>query len=162
PQAQGIDANVHLLGGAQLLFEKTGTTTPQTVYQDAALTIPHANPVIADSAGVWAPIYLDDNQSSYRVTLYSSVATGGILLRGPVDPCNPFVSTFTQTAIGLALYPRSAREIAVGVTPSNYGYPQGDVRRYGAVLDGVTDDTAALQRWASIAGNLVFPVAQTA
>jgi parallel beta-helix repeat protein len=37
-----------------------------------------------------------------------------------------------------------------------------DVRHYGAVLDGVTDDTAALQAWANVGGNLVFPVAATA
>lgn len=46
---------------------------------------------------------------------------------------------------------RTAAEIAAGVTPSNYSYPVGDVRRYGAVGDFVTDDTAALQRWINVA-----------
>lgn len=48
------------------------------------------------------------------------------------------------------LYARTAAEATAGVTPTYYYYPPGDVRRYGAVLDGVTDDTAALQRWASV------------
>lgn len=48
------------------------------------------------------------------------------------------------------LYARTAAEVTAGVTPTYYYYPPGDVRRYGAVLDGVTDDTAALQRWASV------------
>jgi hypothetical protein len=37
-------------------------------------------------------------------------------------------------------------EVDAGVTPSDYRYPPGDVRRYGAVGDGTTDDTAAIQR----------------
>lgn len=144
PQAQGIDSNVRLLVGAQLLFEKTGTTTPQTVYKDAALTTPHDNPVVADSAGVWAPIYLDDTQVAYRVTLFSSVATGSTLIRGPIDPCNPFVSTLTQNAVGVALYPKSVAELAGGITPINYSYPHGCVDRYGTnSVPGTTDMTAA-------------------
>lgn len=35
-------------------------------------------------------------------------------------------------------------EITAGVTPVDATYPPGDVRRYGAVGDGVTDDTTAL------------------
>lgn len=40
---------------------------------------------------------------------------------------------------------RTAGEIAASVTPSNYAYPPGDVRRYGAIGNGVADDTAAIQ-----------------
>jgi hypothetical protein len=40
-------------------------------------------------------------------------------------------------------YARTAAEVAVSVTPSNYAYPPGDVRRYGALLNGVADDTTA-------------------
>jgi hypothetical protein len=39
--------------------------------------------------------------------------------------------------------PRTAAEIAASVTPTNYQYPEGDIRRYGAVVDGSTDDRAA-------------------
>lgn len=111
--------------------------------------------MVADSAGVWGPIYLDDSQSPYRVTLYSSVATGSVLLRGPVDPCNPFISTLTQAAVGAALYPRTATEVAVGVTPTSYVYPPIDVRRYGALLNNSADDTAALNRAISVAAQSV-------
>lgn len=40
---------------------------------------------------------------------------------------------------------RTAAEISAGITPTNYAYPPGDIRRYGAKLDGVTDDSAAVQ-----------------
>jgi parallel beta-helix repeat protein len=64
-------------------------------------------------------------------------------------------------ALDVATEPTAA-ERAAGVTPGDARYPPGDVRRYGAVLDGSTDDTAALRRWARVGGELRFPVAQTA
>src|SRR5690606_20721054 len=42
-------------------------------------------------------------------------------------------------------YSRTAAEIAAGVTPVDYRYPEGNVRRYGAVGNGVADDTQAIQ-----------------
>lgn len=40
-------------------------------------------------------------------------------------------------------YAQTTAESAAGVTPVNYAYPFLDVRRYGAVGNGTTDDTAA-------------------
>lgn len=53
-------------------------------------------------------------------------------------------ATMTQATIGVLYRPRSAAEIAASVTPTNYYYDWGDVRRYGAVGDNSTDDTTAL------------------
>jgi len=39
----------------------------------------------------------------------------------------------------------------------NYEYPVGDVRRYGATGDGITDDTVSLRAWATVGGDLVLP-----
>jgi hypothetical protein len=55
---------------------------------------------------------------------------------------------------------RTSAEVAAGVTPVNYAYAPGDVRRYGAVGDGVTDDTDAIQNAidaAGVAGEVLFP-----
>jgi hypothetical protein len=41
---------------------------------------------------------------------------------------------------------RTPAEVAAGISPINPAYEPGDVRRYGAKLDGVTDDSAALTR----------------
>ena len=57
---------------------------------------------------------------------------------------------------------RTAAEIANSVTPTHYGYDPGDIRRYGAVLDGTTDDTTAVTNWLKVGGELTFPVAGTA
>lgn len=58
-----------IMAGAKLHFFQTLTTTPQNTYQDNARTTPHANPVVADSNGVFAPIYLDPTLPDYRVRL---------------------------------------------------------------------------------------------
>lgn len=54
-------------------------------------------------------------------------------------------SGITQASIGAVLYPRTAGEIAAGVTPTNFGYQPYDVRRYGAETDNLlsADDTTA-------------------
>lgn len=48
------------------------------------------------------------------------------------------------------VYARTAAEVAAGVTPTAYYFAPGDARRYGAVGDGTTDDTTALQNWAAV------------
>lgn len=58
-----------LLPGAKLYFFQTGTSTPQPVYQDIALTVAHAQPVVADGAGKFDAIYLDPALPHYRITL---------------------------------------------------------------------------------------------
>lgn len=42
-------------------------------------------------------------------------------------------------------YARTAAEIAVGVTPTDYSYEPGNVKRYGAAGNNTTDDTVAIQ-----------------
>ena len=52
---------------------------------------------------------------------------------------------------------RTAAEIAAGVTPTNYAYPPGDARRYGAKGDASTDDTTALQNWVKANSTVYLP-----
>lgn len=54
-------------------------------------------------------------------------------------------TSLSAGVIGGYLYPRTAAELAAGVTPSAYQYPPGDIRRYGAVGDGITNDSVAIQ-----------------
>jgi hypothetical protein len=55
---QVLDSNGDPISGAKLNCYAEGTTTPQTVYQDESLSTAHANPVVADGDGRFAPIYL--------------------------------------------------------------------------------------------------------
>jgi hypothetical protein len=43
------------------------------------------------------------------------------------------------------VWAQTSAESSAGVTPTDYRYSPGDVRRYGAAVDGSTDDSAALQ-----------------
>jgi hypothetical protein len=66
----------------------------------------------------------------------------------------PVISSaaLTQANVGAALYPVLAGE--AGVT--NTAYPYGDVRRFGAVGNGVVDDTAAIQNCLNCSARVFF------
>jgi hypothetical protein len=73
---------------------------------------------------------------------------------GVPEPATAIETTvLTQSVIGETLYPRTTAEVNVGVTPTNYFYPQGNVKRYGAVGNGVASDTTAVQRAINVASN---------
>lgn len=134
PFASGV-----FMPGARLRAYLTGTTTPTPLYSDSALTTAVTQPVIADATGTFQELYLRTD-IVYKITL----STSADVLVYSVDPANDLL--IDQAAIGLSLYPRTAAEIAAGVTPTYYYYPPGDVRRYGAVIDGSTDDRPAIMR----------------
>jgi len=53
-------------------------------------------------------------------------------------------NVLTRAIAGGKIFPRSAAEIAAAVVPADLGAPHGDLARYGAIGDGVADDTAAV------------------
>lgn len=57
--------------GMRALFFDAGTTTPRTTYRDAALSISHDHPVVANGSGVFPAIYLADG-APYRVRLQTA------------------------------------------------------------------------------------------
>lgn len=91
--------NVHV-PLAQISFFLTGTTTPVTVYQDAALTNPYTSlPITADGGGTLPPIYLNPfaNSGKLKIVLKSA---GGAATVWTVDPYwIPQVLTQTSTPI---------------------------------------------------------------
>lgn len=62
------DANGERAEGALIYFFEAGTSTPRTVYQDAALSTPHEHPVEADGLGRWPAIFLDFGDYKERAT----------------------------------------------------------------------------------------------
>lgn len=75
------------LSGAKWYFYATGSLTPATTYTDSAKATPHTNPVVADSAGRFAAIYLDENVT-YRAILKKSDGTAV----KDIDPVNPDIA----------------------------------------------------------------------
>lgn len=68
PVVRATDANNAALSGAKWYFYASGGLSPQSVYADDGLVTAHANPVVADSGGLFAPIYLNP-AVTYRAIL---------------------------------------------------------------------------------------------
>jgi hypothetical protein len=83
--------------------------------------------------------------SSALVTDGNGNITTGVLTSTPVT------QALIASLLGLG---QTDAESAAGVSPTNVQYPQGDVRRYGAVLDGVTDCTAAMVQACAVGGSI--------
>lgn len=139
PLTQLLDANGDAYSGAKMYVYDAGTVDLRTTYSDSALTTANANPLIADSAGRFGPLYLAASATDYKLKF----DTADDVLIDTQD--NLPVSALDQATLGLILYPRTAAEISAGVTPKNFSFEPGNVKRYGAVGDGGADDTTAIQ-----------------
>jgi parallel beta-helix repeat protein len=145
PRQTVVNGSGRPYAGARAWFYRAGTTTAQSVYSDSARVTPHTNPVVANAAGRFPQIYLSPAYD-YRCIVKDS---GGNTL---------FDDDNIPSGV-LPTYPRTDAEASVTLT--DYSYPPGNVRRYGAVGDGVTDDTAAINaallQAASASSSVYFP-----
>lgn len=84
--SQRMDANGNPLAGCKLYIYETGTSTPASVYEDYALSIAHAHPIVADSAGIIPMFWVADG--TYRARLQDASGNeifddDGIVALGP-------------------------------------------------------------------------------
>jgi len=138
PRFRPLSATGGIYAGGKLYSYQTGTTTLQNTYNNSDLAVGHenANPIIADSAGLFGPIYMDDSLPAYKFVFKDS----NDVTQWTIDP---YDVEFSQSALGSILYPITAAEIAASVTPTNYFYPAYTLLRYGADPTGVSDSTTA-------------------
>jgi len=92
PQAVRVNSTGTPYASAEANFYLTGTTTRTDSYTDSARAVAHANPVVADSAGQFAPIYLDP-AITYRVII--TEASAGATL----DDTDPYGTPLTSSDI---------------------------------------------------------------
>lgn len=102
-----------------------GGTTNLETYQDADATTPHANPIETDSYGIMPAVYLQNASYKFVLRLYTS--SGGTLLQ-----------TITTDNVDDGL---------IG------GLNANTFASYGAVGDGVTDDTTIVQDCLDLGGS---------
>jgi hypothetical protein len=147
PIQKFFDNNGRPLDSGKLFTYQSGTSTKVATYKDSAGLSLNTNPIILDFRGE-CRLWIDPTQT-YTLVLAPASDTD--------PPTNPIWSVdgvtlfnLTRSLIGQLLYPRTAAEIAAGVTPTDYGYPEGVFERYGATGDGVTDDLTALSNAALV------------
>ena len=99
PPSKALDANANPFAGAKWFFYATTTTTPQSVYTTAALSVAHANPVVADSSGKFPNIFFDATLT-YRGVLKN--ADESVTLHD-IDPVSSSLISLLGQSDGAAL-----------------------------------------------------------
>lgn len=120
--------------GWKLNFYLSGTTTRQNTYSDSGLTVPNANPVVADANGRFGPIWLSDVE--YKCVLTD--ANGTVI--NTSDPCDSNLYLTTN----LAAFNTAAEEAIAGQAATAENVITAQEAEDGAVaaLSGVTAATA--------------------
>jgi hypothetical protein len=119
-QRRLIDSN-GIADGGTLGFYLAGTTTPTTIYSDAALTTPMTTPVVVGAGAVVPTIYLDSTISYKRVITYPD---------GSTDISDPYIPT-NDTAF-------------IPVVMNDDGTDQSSILAAAVTLSGITGITTLM------------------
>lgn len=87
PQVPAFDTLGQMAPGAKMRFYDATTTNPRAVYTDPGLSIAYSQPVVADSAGIFPPVFV--TTGVYKVTIHSAAD----VLLATYDNIDPSLST---------------------------------------------------------------------
>ena len=140
-QLQDSVTSVNMSGGS-LEFYLTGTSTPTNLFSDdigtsIGTSISLNSGGFPESGGNVIALHYD---AEVEVDIAVKNAAGTEIT--PRFKVTSPLQWLTADSLGELLNYRTAAEIAAAVTPTDYEYPEGDVRRYGAAIDGTTDTRA--------------------
>jgi len=175
--AQFFDNNGVILSGGKLYSYAAGTTTPQTTYTSASGATAHTNPIILNSAGRVATgeIWLTTG-SNYKFVLYTStdvliatwdnitgingtgIATAAVNVsftgfKGQTGTVQDLADDDGSDWIGF----KQAGTNAVARSAQDKMRESVSVKDFGAIGDGVADDTAAIQAAIDTGSSVFIP-----
>lgn len=153
---------------------QAGTTTPQATYPSQSESTPNTNPIQLNARGECA-LWLDPtlsyklnltDQYGNQISGYPvDNISGGSLINGNLIPATSntytlgtssdswanayfgpaFAPIYNAVTGNLGYYGITSAESSAGVTPTNYAYQPGDVRRYGTITGSGGADTSIVQ-----------------
>lgn len=150
---QFFDNSGNPLTGGKLYSYAAGTTTPQATYTSASGATAHSNPIILDSAGRIATgeIWLTAG-SNYKFVLQTSTST----LLATWDNITGINGTgITSNAVNVVYDPAGTGAVATTVQAKLR--QTVSVMDFGAIGNGVADDTAAVQAAITASRSVYFP-----
>lgn len=157
PKMRFFDANGDPLNGGKIYTYAAGTSTPLDTYTTYAGSTPNANPVILNSEGyadIWlgAALYKIVVKTSADVTISTTDNIGG--QANVADLANTASSTLGDALIGV----KSTLTGGTALTQHAKNAQIVSVKDFGALGDGATNDSAAVQAAIdSTAAGIYFP-----
>lgn len=143
-----------ILTGGKIFTYAAGTTTPQATFTSASGSVPHSNPIILDASGrvPGGEIWLTDG-SVYKFLLKDA----NDVLIGTYDNISGINdgTNITVSANNVTYTPAGAG--AVPTTVQAKLRESVSVKDFGAVGDGVADDTAAIQSALNTSHTVLLP-----
>ena len=152
PKLQFFDANGVPLAGGKLYSYAAGTTTPLATYTSAAGTVANTNPIILNSRGE-AEVWLGSAAYKLRLTTSTDVEIWTvdnitIIDQNSLNALEASIKAYYAASAGASrvgyLHDSSG---AVARTVESKASDILSLKDFGAVGDGVADDTAAVNAW---------------